>query len=87
MKDWTQMQPELFDVDAKPVQEALFAAPDKCGTPDLFDSAEIPADSFAEAVKRYQVLASKGCEREEAACSAADEYHVSALDILDATRG
>lgn len=34
--DWTEMQPEMFDTDAQPVQEALFAAPDKCGTPDLF---------------------------------------------------
>lgn len=38
--DWTAMQPELFDTDAKPVQEALFAAPDKTGTMDLFDSLE-----------------------------------------------
>ena len=36
--DWTAMQPEHFDTDAKPVQCALFAEPDRCGTPDLFDS-------------------------------------------------
>lgn len=38
MTNWTEMQPDLFDVDAKPVQEALFAAPDQCGTMDLFDN-------------------------------------------------
>lgn len=37
---WTDTTPAMFDTDAKPVQEALFAAPDACGTPDLFDSAE-----------------------------------------------
>ena len=36
--DWTAMEPERFDTDVKPVQYALFAAPDRCGTPDLFDS-------------------------------------------------
>lgn len=36
--DWTAMTPEMFDTTATPVQEALFAAPDKLGTPDLFDS-------------------------------------------------
>lgn len=35
--DWTAMQPERFNTDAKLVQFALFAEPDKCGTPDLFD--------------------------------------------------
>lgn len=39
--DWTTMQPELFDTQAAPVQEALFPAPDKCGTPDLFDAGTL----------------------------------------------
>ena len=34
---WADMQPEQFDTSAKPVQCALFAEPDKYGTPDLFD--------------------------------------------------
>lgn len=38
--DWTQMTMLEFDTAARPVQEALFAAPDACGTPDLFDSPE-----------------------------------------------
>lgn len=33
---WTDMTPGQFDTDAKPVQGALFAEPDRCGTPDLF---------------------------------------------------
>lgn len=37
--NWTDTTPIMFDADAKPVQEALFAAPDKCGTPDMFDAA------------------------------------------------
>jgi hypothetical protein len=36
-QDWTAMQPEQFDTQAPLVQGALFAEPDKCGTPDLFD--------------------------------------------------
>ena len=39
-RDWTQMAMLEFDTQAKPVQEALFAAPDACGTPDLFDSLD-----------------------------------------------
>lgn len=44
------------------------------------------SENFTRAVERYQVLISKGCDREDAACSAADEYAVSALDVLDVTR-
>jgi hypothetical protein len=33
---WTAMTPRMFDTAAKPVQEALFAEPDKFGTPDMF---------------------------------------------------
>lgn len=36
--DWRTATPAMFDTDAKPVQEALFAAPDAYGTPDLFDA-------------------------------------------------
>jgi hypothetical protein len=35
--DWAAMQPEQFDTEARLVQCALFAEPDRCGTPDLFD--------------------------------------------------
>lgn len=45
---WTDTTPAMFDTDAKPVQEALFAAPDACGTPDLFDTADDPAPAAAE---------------------------------------
>jgi len=43
MRNWDTMTPAMFDTDAKPVQGALFAAPDQCGTPDLFDSAPAAA--------------------------------------------
>ncbi len=39
-RDWTQMSAFDFDAAAKPVQEALFAAPDAAGTMDLFDCGE-----------------------------------------------
>lgn len=38
--NWLDMTPDLFDADARPVQGALFPAPDRYGTPDLFDGAE-----------------------------------------------
>ena len=34
--DWLTMTPDVFDTAAKPVQGAMFAKPDPCGTPDLF---------------------------------------------------
>ena len=37
--DWTTMGPETFDTDAAPLQLSLFAEPDACGTPDMFDAA------------------------------------------------
>jgi hypothetical protein len=40
VNDWTQMSMLEFDAQAKPVQEALFAAADPVGTMDLFDSQE-----------------------------------------------
>lgn len=39
--DWNTMTPKQFDTEAKDVQEALFAAPDKCGTPDMFDEGTL----------------------------------------------
>jgi hypothetical protein len=39
-RDWNQMTMADFDAAAKPVQEALFAAPDALGTMDLFDSQD-----------------------------------------------
>lgn len=33
---WSDMTPGQFDAKAKPVQAALFAEPDRCGTPDMF---------------------------------------------------
>lgn len=38
-RDWTAMRPEDFDTRTRPVQGALFAEPDPCGTPGLFDGA------------------------------------------------
>lgn len=35
--DWGQMSPGDFGQTERPVQQALFAEPDACGTPDLFD--------------------------------------------------
>lgn len=36
---WATVKPAAFDADAPDVQEALFAAPDACGTLDLFGDA------------------------------------------------
>jgi hypothetical protein len=33
---WTRMAATVFDADAKPVQESLFALPDTMGTADMF---------------------------------------------------
>lgn len=38
--DWTKMTPKAFDTKAADVQEALFAAPDACGTADLFEESD-----------------------------------------------
>ena len=40
-RPWQDMTPADFTADPAPaVQLALFAEPDRCGTPDLFDSTD-----------------------------------------------
>ena len=43
MTSWTEMTPEMFDVNPKLVQGALFAAPDAEDAPGLFGIDELDA--------------------------------------------
>lgn len=42
MADWLLIPVGAFDPDAKPQPLALFAEPDRTGTPDLFDTDTDP---------------------------------------------